>query len=62
MNEDLKKQIDDICNVIDEKIEKSSNALKDNVNKEIDSVISGEVKNLVEKHSEMTERLDKFEV
>ena len=35
MNEDLKKQIDDICNVIDEKIEKSSNALKDNVNKEL---------------------------
>ena len=62
MNEDLKKQIDDICNVIDEKIEKSSNALKDNVNKEIDSVVSGEVKNLVEKHSEMVERLDKIEV
>tara|TARA_R100000654_G_scaffold69416_1_gene98977 strand:- start:1979 stop:3196 length:1218 start_codon:yes stop_codon:yes gene_type:complete len=62
MNEDLKKQIDDICDVIDEKIEKSSNALKDNVNKEIDSVVSGEVKNLVEKHSEMVERLDKIEV
>ena len=62
MNEDLKKQIDDICNVIDEKIEKSSSALKDNVNKEIDSVVSGEVKNLVEKHSEMVERLDKIEV
>ena len=62
MNEDLKKQIDDICNVIDEKIEKSSNALKDNVNKEIDSVVSGEIKNLVEKHSDIVERLDKFEV
>ena len=62
MNEDLKKQIDDICNVIDEKIEKSSNALKDNVNKEIDTVISGEIKNLVEKHSDIVERLDKFEV
>jgi len=62
MNEDLKKQIDDICNVIDEKIEKSSNALKDNVNKEIDTVVSGEIKNLVEKHSDIVERLDKFEV
>ena len=62
MDENLKKQIDDICNVIDEKIEKSSNALKDNVNKEIDSVVSGEVKNLVEKHSDMVERLDKIEV
>ena len=62
MDENIKKQLDDVCNIIDEKLEKSSKAIKDNVNNEIDTVVKGEVKNLVEKHSEMVERLDKIEV
>ena len=62
MDENIKKQLDDVCNIIDEKLEKSSKAIKDNVNNEIDTVVKGEVKNLVEKHSEIVERLDKIEV
>lgn len=62
MDENIKKQLDDVCNIIDEKLEKSAKAIKDNVNNEIDSVVKGEVKNLVEKHSEIVERLDKMEV
>ena len=62
MDENIKKQLDDVCNIIDEKLEKSSKAIQDNVNNEIDTVVKGEVKNLVEKHSELVERLDKMEV
>jgi HK97 family phage major capsid protein len=62
MDENIKKQLDDICNVIDEKLEKSAKSIKDNVNNEVDTVIKGEVKNLTEKHSEIVERLDKIEV
>jgi|TARA_A100001391_G_C5057416_1_gene275091 HK97 family phage major capsid protein len=62
MDENIKKQLDDVCNIIDEKLEKSAKSIKDNVNSEVDTVIKGEVKNLVEKHSEIVERLDKIEV
>jgi|TARA_B100001939_G_scaffold281495_1_gene250363 HK97 family phage major capsid protein len=62
MDDNIKKQLDDICNVIDEKLEKSAKSIKDNVNNEVDTVIKGEVKNLTEKHSEIVERLDKIEV
>ena len=62
MDENIKKQLDDICNVIDEKLEKSALQIKDNVNNDVDTVIKGEVKNLTEKHSEIVERLDKMEV
>ncbi len=57
MDENIKKQLDDVCNIIDEKLEKSSKAIKDNVNNEIDTVVKGEVKNLVEKHSEIVEKI-----
>jgi len=62
MDENIKKQLDDVCNIIDEKLEKSAKSIKDNVNNEVDTVIKGEVKNLVEKHSEIVDRLDKMEV
>ena len=62
MDENIKKQLDDVCNIIDEKLEKSAKSIKDNVNNEVDTVIKGEVNNLVEKHSEIVERLDKMEV
>ena len=62
MDENIKKQLDDVCNVIDEKLEKSAKAIKDNVNNEVDTVIKGEVNNLVNKHSEIVERLDRMEV
>ena len=62
MDENIKKQLDDVCNIIDEKLEKSAKSIKDNVNNEVDTVIKGEVKNLTEKHSEIVERLDKMEV
>ena len=62
MDENIKKQLDDVCNIIDEKLEKSAKSIKDNVNSEVDTVIKGEVKNLVEKHSEIVDRLDKIEV
>ena len=57
MDENIKKQLDDVCNIIDEKLEKSAKSIKDNVNNEVDTVIKGEVKNLVEKHSEIVDRL-----
>ena len=62
MDENIKKQLDDVCNVIDEKLEKSAKAIKDNVNNEVDTVIKGEVNNLVNKHSEIVERLDRMRI
>ena len=34
MDENIKKQLDDVCNIIDEKLEKSAKSIKDNVNSE----------------------------
>lgn len=62
MEENVKKQLDELVNIIDEKIEKSSNQIKENVDSDLDSVVKGEISSLIEKHKELEERLDKSEV
>lgn len=59
INEETQEHLNNLANVIDEKIEKASKASVDNAKNEVDSVIKGEVNNLVEKFNEGTEALNK---
>ena len=59
INKETQEHLNNLANVIDEKIEKASKASVDNAKNEVDSVIKGEVNNLVEKFNEGTEALNK---
>lgn len=63
---DIQKQLDQIGNLVDERIEKAVGQIKDNANHEYDSVIKSEIENLsqkfIEKHDEQTKRLDAVEL
>ena len=59
INKETQDHLNNLANVIDEKIEKASKASIDNAKNEVDSVIKGEVNNLVEKFNEGTEALNK---
>ena len=59
INKETQDHLNNLANVIDEKIEKASKASVDNAKNEVDSVIKGEVNNLVEKFNEGTEALNK---
>lgn len=59
INKETQDHLNNLANVIDDKIEKASKASVDNAKNEVDSVIKGEVNNLVEKFNEGTEALNK---
>ena len=59
MDENVKNQLDQIANVIDEKIEKANGQVLENANGKIDSVLKGEINNLTQKFNE---RMDAIEV
>ena len=59
INKETQEHLDNLANVIDEKIEKASKASVDNAKNEVDSVIKSEVENLVSKFNEGTEALNK---
>ena len=63
---DIQKQLDQIGNLVDERIEKAVGQIKDNANNEFDSVIKSEIENLsqefIAKHDEQTKRLDAVEL
>ena len=62
MSDQIKNQLDQIAEVIDAKIEKANGQVLENAKGQIDTVLKGEVVNLTEKHRELNERLDSFEM
>jgi len=66
MNEDIKKELDQIGDIVDSKIEKAFESAKDNAKGEIESSLKSEIDNLpaefLAKHEEATKRMDSFEV
>ena len=59
MDENVKNQLDQLGNIIDEKIEKANGQALENAKGEIDSVLKGEINNLTTKFNE---RMDEIEV
>lgn len=66
MNEDVKKELDQIGDLVDSKIEKAFGQAKDNAKGEIESSLKSEIDNLskefLAKHEEATKRMDDMEV
>jgi len=66
MNEDIKKELDQIGDIVDSKIEKAFESAKDNAKGEIESSLKSEIDNLsaefLAKHEEATKRMDSFKV
>jgi len=59
IDNNTQEHLDNLANVIDEKIEKASKASVDNAKNEVDEVVKGEVENLVNKFNEGNEALNK---
>jgi HK97 family phage major capsid protein len=66
MSEEIQKQLDQIGNLVDAKIEKAFGAAKDNAKGEIESSLKSEIQNLTNefnaKHEAATKRMDSIEV
>ena len=66
MDENVKNQLDQIGNIVDEKIEKAFNQAKDNAKGEMESSLKSEIDNLttqyVEKSDALNKRLDEMEM
>ena len=57
-----KHELDALCDKIDSKIEESTQQVRDNVKHEVDSFKSNEIKDLLDKHTNVVDRLDSIEV
>lgn len=66
MSEEIQKQLDQIGNLVDAKIEKAFGAAKDNAKGEIETSLKSEIQNLTNefnaKHEAATKRMDSIEV
>ena len=66
MEENVKNQLDQIGNIVDEKIEKAFNQAKDNAKGEMESSLKSEIENLtteyVEKSDALNKRMDEMEM
>ena len=66
MEENVKNQLDQIGNIVDEKIEKAFNQAKDNAKGEMESSLKSEIDNLttqyVEKSEALNKRMDDMEI
>ena len=66
MDENLKKQLDQIGDLVDSKIEKAFHAAKDNANGEIEASLKSEISNLTNSYNEKfeaaTKRMDAIEM
>ena len=66
MNEEIKKELDQIGDIVDSKIEKAFESAKDNAKGEVEHSLKSEIDNLsaefLAKHEEATKRMDSFEV
>ena len=57
-----KQELDALCEKIDSKLKESAQQVKDNLKHEVDSFKSNEIKDLLDKHSNIVDRLDAIEV
>ena len=62
MQEEIKKQLDQIGDLVDAKIEKAAGQIKDNAKGEMDEVLKSEISNLSNQYLETTKRIDDMEV
>lgn len=66
MNDEIKKELDQIGDIVDSKIEKAFESAKDNAKGEVEHSLKSEIDNLsaefLAKHEEATKRMDSFEV
>ena len=66
MEDNLKKELDQIGNIVDERIEKAFNQAKDNAKGEMESSLKSEIDNLttqyVEKSESLNKRMDEMEM
>ena len=66
MDNNLKKELDQIGNIVDERIEKAFNQAKDNAKGEMESSLKSEIENLttqyVEKSDALNKRMDEMEM
>lgn len=66
MTDDIKKELDQLGDLVDSKIEKATNAAKDNLKGEVDESLKSEISNLtnmyLEKHDAINKRMDEIEV
>jgi len=66
MEDNIKKELDQIGNIVDERIEKAFNQAKDNAKGEMESSLKSEIENLttqyVEKSEALNKRMDEFEM
>lgn len=66
MTEEVKNQLDQIGNIVDEKIEKAFNAAQDNAKGEVEASLKSEISNLTNKYNEefeaATKRMDAIEM
>ena len=66
MNEEIKKELDQIGDLVDSKIEKAMGAAEDNAKGEIEESLKSEISNLsneyLEKHEAMQKRMDTIEI
>ena len=66
MDENVKNQLDQIGDIVDEKIEKAFNSAKDNAKGEVESSLKSEISNLTNefnaKYEDATKRMDSIEV
>ena len=64
MNEEIKKELDQIGDLVDSKIEKAMGAAEDNAKGEIEESLKSEISNLsneyLEKHEAMQKRMDTY--
>ncbi len=66
MDDNLKKELDQIGNIVDERIEKAINQAKENAKGEMESTLKSEIENLtteyVEKSDALNKRMDEMEM
>ena len=66
MTDETKKELDQLGDLVDSKIEKAMVSAKDNAKGEVSESLKGEIDNLTEqistKHEEVQKRLDSIEV
>lgn len=66
MTEEIKNQLDQIGNIVDEKIEKAFGAAQDNAKGEVEASLKSEISNLTNKYNEQfeaaTKRMDSIEM
>jgi HK97 family phage major capsid protein len=66
MNDEIKKELDQIGDLVDSKIEKAMNAAHDNAKGEVEESLKSEISNLsndyIEKHDAMQKRMDTIEI